>query len=120
MHILLVDDERALRKMASRMLQRLGATSEDIDDGKDCEKLLRSRGHIPGVPSTSGKGHRFDAILLDIVMVHSRGTDVCKHLLELGCRVPILAATANHDPWNMASYREVGFYGILPKPYSQK
>ena len=53
-------------------------------------------------------------------MVHSRGTDVCKHLLELGCRVPIFAMTANHDAWNLPEYRAAGFYGLLPKSYSQK
>jgi len=47
MHVLVEDDERALRTMATRMLQRLGATSEQLDDGKDCENLLRERGHLP-------------------------------------------------------------------------
>ena len=69
---------------------------------------------------TASEYGRFDAILMDIVMVYSRGTDVCKHLIDLGCRVPLFAMTANHDAWNLPSYREAGFYGILPKPYSQK
>lgn len=136
--MLVVDDERALRRMASRMLARLGATSEQLEDGQECEAMLRSRGQLQGasVGAASGsarngdrsrsgstsvrhpEGRRFDVILSDIVMVHSRGTDVCKHLLELGCRVPIFAMTANHDPWNLPEYRAAGFYGILPKPYS--
>ena len=144
--MLVVDDERALRRMASRMLERMGVTSEDLDDGKHCETVLRQRGQIPsmgdlpldtkisrgaevgGMREREGEGEgkggrigrKFDAILMDIVMVHSRGTDVCKHLLDLGCRVPIFAMTANHDAWMLPSYREAGFYGLLPKPYSSK
>lgn len=40
----MVDDERSLRRMASRMLQRLGATVEELDDGKYCLKALRAKG----------------------------------------------------------------------------
>lgn len=72
-----------------------------------------------GMSLQAAGARRVDAVLLDIVMVHSRGTDVCSRLLKAGCRVPIFAMTANHDVWNLPGYREAGFYGLLPKPFSR-
>lgn len=57
-----------------------------------------------------------DVILLDIVMKHSRGNEVCSRLRELGCTLPIIAVTGNSSEEDMRSYLSSGFDGILNKP----
>jgi len=51
-------------------------------------------------------------------MERSDGAAVCKHLVRtLGVRVPIIAVTANCDPWNLPTYRMAGFLGVIGKPF---
>ncbi len=65
--VLLVDDESVLRRLLSRMLERLGVAHTALEDGREVEGAL-TREHP-------------DLILLDIVMKHSDGVQV----RALGC-----------------------------------
>jgi formimidoylglutamate deiminase len=80
------------------MLERLGCTSEELDDGED---LMRALVEGP---------RRFDAVLLDIVMAHSNGLAIVRDLREHHVRLlPVIAATAYHNPGDDDVYARAGF-----------
>lgn len=91
-------------------------------------KILRDNFHkdsrlfFDGLPllkcweETRDSGMVPDVILLDIVMKHSRGNEVCSRLRELGCTLPIIAVTGNSSEEDIRSYLSSGFDGILNKP----
>ena len=107
--MLVVDDEQSHRRIACRMLERLGCTSMELEDGEDLMRAL--------VLTT----RKFDAVLLDIVMRHSNGLAVvadlrAHHIVEL----PVVAATAYHSAPEDADYIHAGFDAILDKPFTQR
>jgi CheY-like chemotaxis protein len=81
MRVLVVDDERAIRRLCQRMLERLGCTCVLLEDGDQVMDTLLASGYVPkdGAEPT---GHiatpfqPFHAVLMDIMMVRSNGVDV--------------------------------------------
>jgi CheY-like chemotaxis protein len=86
MRVLVVDDERAIRRLCQRMLERLGCTCVLLEDGDQVMDTLLASGYVPkdgsalslNVPgSGSASGFQpFHAVLMDIMMVRSNGVDV--------------------------------------------
>jgi CheY-like chemotaxis protein len=86
MRVLVVDDERAIRRLCQRMLERLGCTCVLLEDGDQVMDILLASGYVPkdgsalslNVPgSGSASGFQpFHAVLMDIMMVRSNGVDV--------------------------------------------
>jgi hypothetical protein len=84
LHVLVVDDEKVNRKVASRMLDRLGCTWDAIDDGD-----------LVG-PALAFSERAYDVILLDILMERSNGIEVCVCVrFSLGCVFTISAPRAS-------------------------
>lgn len=67
-HVIIVDDERLNRRVASRFIRALGATSAELSDGDEVEQYLLNH-HPDAFTAKSGQvsleGTRLDAILLD-------------------------------------------------------
>jgi CheY-like chemotaxis protein len=108
LHVLVVDDEKINRKIAGRMLERLGCSFEAIEDGDEVTQALITS-ELP-----------FDVILLDILMRRSNGLDICRSLREQRIQVPIIAATANYSSAEEGLYRAAGFDRVLTKPFGVK
>ena len=109
LHVLVVDDERSHRRIACRMLERLGCTSDEIDDG---ENVVRALIYGP---------RRFGAVLLDIIMARSHGLSVVRALRDLKLdELPVVAATAFFKPEEVLLYESAGFDAVLEKPFSQR
>jgi CheY-like chemotaxis protein len=53
---------------------------------------------------------------MDIKMPVMDGLAAARRLRAEGCRLPILALTANADPWDAADYMEAGMDGVVEKP----
>ncbi len=109
LHVLVVDDERSHRRIAVRMLERLGCTSSELEDGED---LMRALVLSP---------RKVDAVLLDIVMVRSNGLAVVRdlraHKLD---DLPVVAATAYHSRDDDGTFARAGFNDVLDKPFTQR
>jgi CheY-like chemotaxis protein len=71
LHVLLVDDESAIRKMAVKFLNDLGCTSCVLEDGDLIEEALQKT------------TRPFDSIFLDIIMPRTDGAVVCERLRSL-------------------------------------
>jgi CheY-like chemotaxis protein len=109
LHVLIVDDQQTHRRIAGRMLERLGCTHEDVDDGDAVVKALAS------------SDIRVDAVLLDIVMARTNGLDVVRSLRAQGLELAVVACTAHFDEATQASeFESAGFDGVVKKPISQR
>jgi CheY-like chemotaxis protein len=128
MHVLLVDDMKAVRRLGENFLEKLGCTCVTLEDGDEIDSAWEHA------------ARPFDAVLLDILMPRSDGALVCKHLrqdlkvcrlphgchhsfnLILGCvdqvHCPIIAMTAKTSSVDTQLYFKMGFDLVLPKPFT--
>ena len=67
------------------------------------------------------KKENFDVILLDINMPNMTGEELIKqkrHFQKYNSSTPFLALTANTTKEDIERYLELGFSGIISKPYT--
>jgi PAS domain S-box-containing protein len=107
--VLVMDDEKPVRKVMQEMLEMLGYTVECTADGDEAVDLYRKR-HREGVP--------FDAVIMDLTVPGGRGgKDATRDLLALDPMVKVVVSSGYADNPVVAHYREHGFSAVLRKPY---
>jgi DNA-binding response OmpR family regulator len=104
-HILLVDDEEALRVSLGFTLQRAGYEVTAASDGAAALRAARLR------PP--------DLILLDLMLPQIDGLDVCRRIREWS-DVPILMLTARTDVEDRVFGLETGADDYVTKPFSSR
>lgn len=110
--ILVVDDERGIRLSNERTLKRLGAEVELATDGDEVVPMLR-QAHVEARP--------FNAVLMDIIMRRVNGDLACQQAREAGfTSLPIIAASGNVGPADLAGYAARGLSDTLAKPFNSK
>ena len=94
MRVLVVDDEKPIRRLCQRLLEKFGCTVVLLEDGDEVAQTLQDSGYRPmsaaampptaveGEPSTSPPFQPFDVILMDIMMRRSNGVDVVVELMK--------------------------------------
>lgn len=105
LNILLVEDNATNRLVARTMLNRLGATVAEAEDG------------VAGL--TAARSGGFDLILMDIQMPHMDGVDASRAIRGLrgaAGQTPIIALTANAMTHQRAEYLAAGMNGMVAKP----
>lgn len=106
MSILVVDDDSGLRKALRRVLTFHGFAVEVAEDGDEALARLRA--------------HRFDAVVLDVVMPGSDGMEVCKRLRADGEELPVLMLTARYAVPDRVAGLEAGADDYLVKPFASE
>ncbi len=108
-HVLLMDDEEILRDAISQVLADLGYRVATAGDG--AEAVTRYR-------AARAEGDPFDVVLLDLTVPGGMGgLEALGHLREVDPAVKAVASSGYSGDAVLASYREHGFAGVLPKPY---
>jgi DNA-binding response OmpR family regulator len=102
--ILLVDDDETVRKVLTFPLERDGYEVLQAADG---EEALRRFGESP-----------VDLVVLDIMLPHLDGLDVCKAMRALSSSVPIIMLTARDDELDKVLGLELGADDYITKPFS--
>ncbi len=105
LHVLIADDNPTNRLVAETLCDMFGCTTESVEDGLQAVDAAASG--------------RFDLVLMDIKMPNLDGVGATRRIRALGdgaADVPILALTANADPWDAASYLAQGMNGVIEKP----
>jgi signal transduction histidine kinase/CheY-like chemotaxis protein len=103
--ILVVDDDAVNILVAEALLEQLSHRVTVRNSGAAALRLLRAR--------------KFDLVLLDIAMPKEDGVSVARKIRRLAGdngRIPIIAMTAKVMAESIASYKEAGMNGVVPKP----
>jgi CheY-like chemotaxis protein len=105
LHILIADDNPTNRLVAETLCEMFGCTTESVEDGLQAVAAVAMG--------------RFDLVLMDIKMPELDGVSATRRIRALpgaSADVPILALTANADPWDAAGYLAEGMNGVVEKP----
>ena len=103
--VLIVDDEKDLRKIIRYNLEQEGIASIEASDGSQAIDLLSKN------PSL---------IILDIMMPGKDGYEVCKIIRDNGNTVPIIFLTAMDREFDELKGLEVGGDDYIRKPFSPR
>jgi two-component system OmpR family response regulator len=104
-HILVVDDDRAIRELVCAYLEKQGLRATGAADGREMRSALQ----------------RFtpDAIVLDIMLPGDDGLALCRYLRGGKHRaIPILMLTARDEETDRVVGLELGADDYMPKPFS--
>ena len=105
LHVLIADDNATNRMVAETLCSMFGYTSQSVTDGAEAVDAMRSGA--------------FDLILMDIKMPLMDGREAARRIRALqgpASTAPIVALTANADPWDAAEYLEAGMDAVVEKP----
>ncbi|HEX7356023.1 MAG TPA: response regulator transcription factor [Mycobacteriales bacterium] len=104
MHVLVVDDEPAVRESLERSLRFEGY---DVSLASDGEKALAAVAEAPP-----------DVVILDVLMPRLDGLQTCRQLRQRGQSVPILMLTARDGVADRVVGLDAGADDYLVKPFA--
>jgi two-component system phosphate regulon response regulator OmpR len=104
-HLLVVDDDRAIRDLLSRFLNREGYRVTTADTAADARAKL--------------EGLSFDLLILDVMMPGETGFDLAKSI-RASSGVPILMLTARAEKENRIAGLELGADDYVAKPFEPR
>lgn len=103
-HVLVVDDDRAVRESLVRALDLEGYRVQSASDGAKALDAIKS--------------DQPDVIVLDVMMPAVDGLTVCRVLRAEKNRVPILMLTARTETSDRVQGLDAGADDYLPKPFA--
>jgi PAS domain S-box-containing protein len=107
--ILVMDDEKTMRKMTGSILERLGYEVALVENGEETIESYREGKEL---------GRPFEAVILDLTVRGGMGgKEALRRLLEIDPRVKAIVTSGYSEDPVMQQYREYGFKGALIKPF---
>ncbi len=103
-HQLVVDDERAVRRFAARILQQDGHTVHEAADGAEALALIEG-GAVP-----------VELVVSDIIMPRLNGVELMKALAVTHPGIPVILMSA-YAQGELAERGVVAPCGVVPKPF---
>ena len=103
-HVLIVDDDPSVRLMMGSVLDSLGISFDEAEDGKQALMLLESV-----VP---------DLLLLDVSMPGMDGFEVCTRMRDTPgiSQIPIVMVTGSDDTFSIQRAFDLGVTDFITKP----
>jgi two-component system, cell cycle sensor histidine kinase and response regulator CckA len=107
--ILLMDDEKAIRNIASKMLECLSYQVTACCNGTEAISLFREA-------QESGSPYRI--VILDLTVAGGMGgKEAARHLLALDPSACLVVSSGYSNDPVLADFKSYGFQASLPKPY---
>jgi two-component system response regulator MprA len=106
MHLLVADDEAAVRESLALMLDLNGFEVTTAADGREALRTLAA--------------DRPAAVILDVLMPGLDGLEVCRRLRATGDRTPVLMLTARAEVSERVAGLEAGADDYLVKPFARE
>jgi len=103
LRVLYAEDHPAMQRAVGRLLQAAGASVAIAHDGLEATEKARAE--------------TFDLVLMDLRMPLLDGFEAARALRAGGCRVPLVAVSADASPATRANALAAGFDAVLPKPF---
>ena len=104
-HLLLVDDEAAIREPLGQYLQRAGFRVSEAGNAADARKILA--------------GSAIELVVLDIMMPGEDGLSLCRSIREQG-ELPVILLTARTEETDRIVGLEMGADDYVLKPFSPR
>jgi putative two-component system response regulator len=104
--LLIVDDERPVRRMMHRILEREGYRCQEAGDAAQALSLM------------NGGGHGFDLAICDVALGGESGLDLADQIHRAHPDTAILMASGLDSTDNAVAASERGAYGYLVKPFT--
>lgn len=103
--ILVLEDEKAISKMLTRILTKLGHEVDCVESGEEVIRLYSDNG--------------YDFVILDLIIPKGLGgEETIKVLKDLDPSVRAIVSSGYSGNSIMGNYSEHGFRASLPKPYN--
>ena len=105
--ILVADDDPAILKLVSTVLEKETFSVVTARDGREAYKILQT-------------DPNFTAAILDVVMPHISGTELVRYMKTENrlMRIPVMMMTAEQDPKLSSDSFSAGAVVFLPKPFT--
>ena len=104
-HLLVVDDDREIRDLASRFLTRHGYRVTAVQDGREMKQALRD--------------WNVDLIILDLMLPGTDGLNLRREP-RASTKVPVIMLTAKGEEMDRIAGLEIGADDYLPKPFNPR
>jgi OmpR-family two-component system manganese-sensing response regulator len=104
--ILLAEDDKELAELLTFSLEKSGHMVQQVHDGRECSLYLSSC--------------KYDLIILDWMMPHLSGLEVCRNYRKDGGKTPILMLTAKSTIDDRETGLDSGVDDYLVKPFDQR
>ena len=104
--VLLVDDEKSIRAVCSKQLQRLGFEVLTAEDGRQAVDIY------------CGRKADIALVLLDLTMPHMNGEEVYRELRQINPDVRVILASGYSENDVSSRFAGKGLAGCLHKPYT--
>ncbi len=104
-HLLVVDDDREIRKLLTEYLEQAGYRVSAVADGKAMRRMLDS--------------HRVDLVVLDLMLPGEDGLALCRSL-RARSNLPVLMLTARGTEVDRIVGLEMGADDYLAKPFNPR
>lgn len=108
MRILLIDDEAELREPLKRLLNH---ANYQVDVAADGEAALQK------VQTILVGGKTYDLLIMDWMLPHLSGLELCQHLRSIGDQTPVLFLTAKDTLDDRVTGLDAGADDYLVKPF---
>jgi two-component system, OmpR family, phosphate regulon response regulator PhoB len=108
--VLVVEDEELIREMLVLALEEEGYQVVPASDGRSALTFMQN----------VETNNSFDLVVLDIMLPHVNGLDLCRWLRHQGNLVPILMLSAKGSETDRVLGLEVGADDYISKPFSTR
>ncbi len=110
--VLVMDDEKMILDVARIYLEQLGYECETAKESDEAVEIYR-KAAVAGCP--------FDAVILDLTVPKGKGgISAIAGLLKINPNVKALVSSGYSEDPAVSNYKQLGFQGVLAKPYTIK
>lgn len=107
--ILIMDDERNVRRVIGDMLEQFGYEVELAQNGEEALALYKE---------ALKKTRPFDAVILDLTVINGMGGEAAiMKLKEIDPNIKAIVSSGHSDAPIMKDFRKYGFINAIAKPY---
>lgn len=108
--VLIMDDEDMVAEVAQEMIESIGYTVKRASNGDEAIRMFSD---------AEQTGQPYDVVVLDLTVPGGMGgAEAVKYIREMRNDVAVIVSSGYADDSVLARYKDYGFDGILPKPFT--